>query len=732
VTALEALPTIGVGNVTVRGDLVTGWVVEFIGNLTGQVLPALTGRVQSSLPTGAEILIKVLPATPQAQLATGSGPPAVLVQYNNRQSVLIQRAPLVIQGTWTETGVPATPGWSGTFDTSAVPLSTWDNPAGDIYLELVFAAAYARSGADGITVSDGVARSGTDGQIMSSNGVTSQTAKPTDNGTYGFLVASDRDGVYGRKFVPGDIGRAVTDADGFIIPGTTIVEVIDDGTLNAARLSYQYMVQTLALTNVITYTTAAKPSDVYYSATANWTAADVGHLLTGTSIPAGVRIVSLIDNHYVRMSDALVATGTGLSWSVVGDFSNVFQSASAVFQSGDVGSTIRAPTVLPNDATITGLIDSSHVTLSVRPTVAATGVAWKLIPSRAYPVPTVARPFPGTLTTQETQTIALSQVPIGGQITIQDGYGGSGMPVVRLNCPVTVGDMRNALLQAYPNYGDGTTISETLPSAQWTILFGCKGQQRALLVDDSAAIYENSLLSWVLADGVPIPAQSATGARTETPTGSPPVLIRFGLKYIGLSNVNAEIVMGIARFQRLTDGTNATMVRQKRMQFADVHTPLPINTNLGGMGKSFGSNFYVCGEEGYESRYALALYDVVGVTLPRERTETHNQMRAVIGVATQSKNGHLVDIQLWSVSVSTFVDVHIKYGFSCNGFGLPVDGPGATIIHWQAVGGWEFTPTLCTFGNFDRVRGTVGVKYWQSWSRRLWMGGIWEQRMLYN
>ena len=42
---------------------------------------------------------------------------------------------------------------------TAVPLSTWDSPVGDIVIEVKLAAQYARSASDGVTLTDAVGRS---------------------------------------------------------------------------------------------------------------------------------------------------------------------------------------------------------------------------------------------------------------------------------------------------------------------------------------------------------------------------------------------------------------------------------------------------------------------------------------------------------------------------------------------------------------------------------------------
>ena len=55
-------------------------------------------------------------------------------------------------------------------------------------------------------------------------------------------------------------------------------------------------------------------------------------MLTATDIPAGTRIVALIDNKYVRLSQKATGMGSGLSWNIASDTQSVFQSGIGVIR----------------------------------------------------------------------------------------------------------------------------------------------------------------------------------------------------------------------------------------------------------------------------------------------------------------------------------------------------------------------------------------------------------------
>jgi hypothetical protein len=308
-------------------------------------------------------------------------------------------------------------------------------------------------------------------------------------------------------------------------------------------------------------------------------------------------------------------------------------------------------------------------------------------------------------------------------LKLQDGYGGS-MPEVELHPPVTAEAIKTGLSQAYQNYGD-TKVVEVLPGAEWNITFGKNGAQRPLFVNETEAVYDPRLLTWIIADAVAMPTTLASGARSETPTGSPSVLVGSGLKYIGANSVTQRWQVGFKQYNKLTDGSKATTVRYKMMCFSAY--PLVYNLNDG-----LGSGFYFTGFGGIDERYGLMTLEVNGVTMPVNRTEKHSQQRACIGVNYTSLNAQTRDIQLFSLSINTWVDVQISYALACNSFGLPNDSPAGAVLHFATIAGIESKPVLIYKNGFDPLLGTWNNKFVQSWSRRIWMGGIWEQRLLWN
>lgn len=698
---LEALPTIGVGNVSVAIPE-DSLVVEFTGALAGTVLPTMSARIVSSTPSGAELTIEVLP--------------------DGKQQLTLNRPPLAQTTTWTEVTIGTTPGWAGTLDTTTVPVSAWENPVGDIKFEVSLTALSARSGIDGATVSDAVGRSGVNGQVVTSPG-TSGSALMSDNYRDSFLIATNSSTVYGRKFVPNDIGRVVTIA-GYVSPNTTIAEVTDDGVNNMARLSQRFTVEGRGLGSISNYALDVLPSDVYYSATGNFTAADVGHVILGTNIPMNTRIIAVIAAQYVRLSQRPTAIGTALSWTLVSDVSFVFTSGLGLFQSGDVGATLRAPAILDGDATITKWISATQVQLDKRPKAATTGVQWTVIPVRPYPPAAVSRLISGDMATQEVQKIALAQAAVGGTLAVQDGYGGE-MPLAVANNPVDTSDLQIALKQAYSNYGD-LTVQEVVPGAEWNVIFGYTGGQRLLVVDESQATYAGKVLDMVVADK----SSMMNTALPEVPVVVPTKVQRNGLFYIGAdpNALSAVKDVGNPRVSLITDGTGAKMLRRRVMTFTDQYVPPTMNASYGG--------YKFIGDEGGQERNGLYIVEWVYVTVPITRVETHNQQRTILVPLYQRRgsppNQRTIDVQLVSTSVSTFVDVTFSYWLEGAAKALPPDGPIAVVVHYSTAGGENFPPDLWTRNGFDPVNGSWNVKYTQSWSRRRWMGHIWEQKTFYN
>ena len=705
---LEALPTVGAGNVSVTKDD-RSLIVEFVGALAGTVLPTMSARIVTSTPANAELTIAVLPVTNNA--------------VNSTQKLILRRPALAQTTVWTEVTVGTTPGWTGTLDTTAVPVSVWENPVGDISLEVTLTALPARSASDGATIGDGVGRSGADGQVITSTGA-SGVALISDNGSDSFLVASDSNTVYGRKFVSNDVGRVVTDSSGYISPNTTIVEVIDSGVINKARLSQRYTAKGIGLGSITDYSLDVLPSDVYYSATANFTAADVGHVIVGDNILMNTTIMAVINTQYVRLSQRPTAIGVSLAWQLIGETSNVFTSGAGLFQSGDVGAKIRAPAIFSGDATITKFISSTQVVLDKQPSGAAVGVQWTVIPVRPYPPASVSRLIAGGASAQEVQKIALAQAATGGTLTIQDGYGGS-MPLAVVDNPVGTSDLEIALKQAYSNYGD-LSVQEVVPGAEWNVIFGKVGGQRLLLVSEDQATYEGGVLNFVVADGPQSPTMLVENTNSAG-NSAPTKWSGNGLIYIGADpNNRANInVIGQPRISRITDGTNAKMLRRRVMMFTDQYTSPNMNDTYGG--------YYFIGEEGGQERNGLYLTDWVYVTKPASRIEEHNQQRTILVPLYQKRaTGYILDVQLVTASVSTFVDVYFDYYIEGHELAIPPDSPFAVVVHFSTVGGVEYQPKLWYKNGFDPNNGNWNIKQIQGWSRRRWMGHIWEQKRLIN
>jgi hypothetical protein len=538
------------------------------------------------------------------------------------------------------------------------------------------------------------------------------------------MVASDGSGVYGRKFVPNDVGRTVSDTDGYVWPDTTITEVLDDGVSNTARLSQRFTPQGIGTAQIIDYTLSALPSDVYYSATANFAAADVGHVISGTNIPTGTRIMAVTNAQYVRLSQRPTAISTALLWTVAQEVSFVFTSSSGVFQSSDVGSALRAPAVLDGDATITKFISATQVELDKRPDSAEVGVQWTVIPARPYPPASVSRLISGSVGAQEVQKIALAQSAIGGTLAIQDGYGGP-MPVAVMNNPVNTSDLQIALKQAYSNYGD-LSVQEVIPGAEWNVIFGKRGGQRLLLVSETQAIYGDTVLSWIVANksamipDIPIPQ----------PPTLPLVTRRNGLIYIGADpdNLSGYFPVGQPRISRTTDGTDALIMNWRIMAFTDKYVPPGMNGTI-----PFNRNtYYFVGEQGGQDKNGLYTVDWVAATKPASRTEVHNQQRTIMFPLYQKRGTVILDVQLVSTSASTWVQVNFDYYLEGSPPAIPMDGPIGVVIHYSTVGGVEFPPVLWAQNGFSPDVGNWRLYFITSWSRRRWMGHIWEQKVLYN
>lgn len=434
---IGSIPSVGVGNVQVSGDYLQGFTVEFVGDQASYVQPSFTGRVIS--PSGGEVKIKQI-------AAGGSGINAV-------QTIQLRDAPLAVATGWAEVGVPDTPGWAGTLNTTSVPQDVFDR--GDLALEVGLDASGVRTGTDGITVYESTTRSGTDGQIVAGPTDSAVTVFPVVDAPTGrnFLVARDGSTVYGRLFTASDIGRPVTETGSPPLPmipaETTISDVINTEFYNAAVLSAPFAVVPSGET--IQVDLAGGPTKIFKSASAAFVFDDIGHTITGDNIPAGTVIDQWTDAQTVVLSQAGTAAGAALSWTLTALPDDVFQSASAVFTPGDVGARLESP-ALPAGVYVTRYIDGTHVGISARAVTVATAQAWALKPKAGgFGVPVVTSIQAGTLGQHEIQQIAFNQQPISGYVKIRDGADSS-LPWVNVPAPLSAVAIEGAINAVYVNF----------------------------------------------------------------------------------------------------------------------------------------------------------------------------------------------------------------------------------------------------------------------------------------
>ena len=133
----------------------------------------------------------------------------------------------------------------------------------------------------------------------------------------------------------------------------------------------------------------------------------------------------------------------------------------------------------------------------------------------------------------------------------------------------------------------------------------------------------------------------------------------------------------------------------------------------------------------------MRIYDWVGYKKPPNRTEVIQQQRAVYIVPIQLLNGFLVDMQLASVSMSTWVNANYTYYLFDSPPALPVDGPFGSVIHFAAIPGFQaqefgwfgngFGGPYQDGGGWHAGSGTLSRNFVLSWARRRWKSNIWEQ-----
>jgi hypothetical protein len=713
---IGGMASVGLGNVIVTGDHTVGFTVEFVGAQAGYAQPSFTGMVIS--PVGGEIVIK--------QVAAGGG------GVNGVQTIQLREAPLAIATAWAETGVPDTPGWSATLDTTSVPQDVFDQ--GDLTLEAGLDAANVRTGTDGVTVYESSDKSGTDGQVAAGQtdaGVSVNLVLDATNNNRALLVARDGTTVYGRLFTKSDIGRLVTETavggPAPLIPANTaITDVIIQDYYNAAVLSNSFAVVPPA--TPVQVDLAGAPTKIFRSATAAFVFADIGHPISGDNIPDGTVIEQWTDAQTVVLSQAGTAVGTGLTWNLTALPDSIFQSATALFTLGDVGARLESP-ALPAGVYITGFIDANNVKVSARAVTVGTGESWTLKPNAGgFGPPSVVSSQTGTLSSHEKQLITFNQQPIGGYMTIRDGGGGL-MPVVQVPAPLTAIGIAAAINTVYVNWR-GVTVTELVSDGQYEIEFGVNGLQHLLVVDVSQAIFDTILAQ------IPAGQQSAPAAPVVAPAAFTHSLAKRtvgGLILMGVPPTGIyKIQISDSQVTQMADGSNGYMLR------ARYATPVS-DYQIGRVGE-FNGAYHLERHDNIEDRGEIRMYDWVGYSKPPNRSEYMQQSKPVMGTATSSLNGRIIDVQLVSYSFSTYIRADYKYMTGSPGSDLPGDGPWAIVIHFVAVGGFTGQSLLeWSYGNGSGIQsfwvpgggssfaGTGGRDFRQSWSRRRWHADFFEQ-----
>jgi len=395
---ISTIASIGRNNVLVTGDYKTFLTIEFVNGQGGVAQPSFTGRVIT--PVNGELIVR--------QISPGG------VGLNAKYTIQLREAPLASATGWVETGVPATPGWTATLDTTSISPSQWDD--GTMILEVTMEASGVRTGVDGVTSLEGTTRSGADGVIVGVAALTSQTALPfqSPNGD-SHLVARDGQTVYGRLFQQSDVGRTVSDANGFIVTDPTpsgiptrIVAVIDNDSYNGAVLSIPLrdgvMSSAFGTPAVLTYDLGAEPSRIYKSATAAFTANDVGHIISGDNLAAGTTIESFIAADTVKLDREGLLVGTAFNWTITAIPSNLFVSAGGSFGVGDIGARLES-SQLPAGTFVTGLPAPNTFSLSQKALGVGSGLSWTLRPKKGFASPSVSSFQTGTPALPEKQRI---------------------------------------------------------------------------------------------------------------------------------------------------------------------------------------------------------------------------------------------------------------------------------------------------------------------------------------
>lgn len=711
---IGSMASVGYDNVKVTGNARDGFTIEFVNDLAGFAQPYFTGRFLS--PATAEVGIK--------QVAAGGA------GVNAIQTLTLREGPLVVATGWTELTAGSLWGWTASLDTSSIPQNLWDK--GDLTLDITLEAISVRTGTDGITALEGTTRSGSDGQVVAIGAQVGRTAAARmDANGISYLVAQDGSTNYGALFRQGDAGRAVSNGR-FVATGTLIQSVIDTPFYNAAILDTPFttgFVQDVPAAT-ITFDLGGGPSRIYKSATAAYTVNDVGHGITGDDLSAGTTIESWLAADVIKLSQVALNTGSGKAWTITAIPGNIFQSATGAFLANDTGARIEAPQV-PVGTNIASIIDGTHAVMSQKALGVASGQAWTLRPKVGFTGPQVTQVVPGTPSSSEKQRLTFTQSPIGGKITLRDG-GNVALPTVEIQAPVTAEAIQSALNSRYQNY-QGVTVTELIPGGSFDINFGNKGMQYVLVVDESQAIYERRV------------AQIPVG---EPPIGSPidqqvqlPAVNRYlanNLIYLGVPNITWLARTGQPKEIEVPDGTGGIEVR---IPYARIMTEIFQHSTQIIVGSKPPDNpqhnAYFDHPDNVNDQAGVRTFEWVGYHIPPNRVERIQQQRPMYIVPIQILNGNLIDMQLASVSVSTWMYGSYTYFLFGAPPAFPVDGPFGSIIHFAAVPGFQaqeqgwfgngFVGPYFSGGVWHAGAGTTARSFVLSWARRRWKANIWEQ-----
>ena len=290
------------------------------------------------------------------------------------------------------------------------------------------------------------------------------------------------------------------------------------------------------------------------------------------------------------------------------------------------------------------------------------------------------------------------------------------------------------MIAAYPNYGS-CVVTERIPGAEWDVTWGNNGSQRFLTVDVSNAAFPGTVLDWVIADGVPMQTAMQNG-RPESIMGSVAVFAYGGLRFIGAANQTSFFISKRPVYARATDGTNAKLVRVEWTSFIDAYTAVTMNTPYTAPD---GNTYYLVNEEPGVIRHGLYIRTAVYAQVPVTRCEKiHNQQRSIIRLGVTRNGNTVIDVQILSITLSTHCWHWFQYWKEGDATSpIAGDGPGAQVAHFEIGGlswgtfvGYNSFPNYILDSSHAVNPGTWGTIHTWNWTRRRWMGHIWEQRTI--